>query len=316
MSVDPDRVRDFVIPVFRISQAVSDQSRSKILAWQLSQFERAFALASQDEPIHQQQIEIVNQAKSVIRPMSRSAQFYWVAQIVAQADASDHPRAYVALIGTLKCSIDPAADLLERLLNATVVTRDRLYLARLLYRAKGYESGVYPMFRDAISDPSPDRDELFAALMGVMEVGERAAELVPDLLRVLKDPARSSNHGTTLEAIAKIGPSAAESAGPTLIALLSDPDQSKLQRQVTEALKAVKPKAETILPTLTEIALNIDANVKYDASTRAAALTVIAAYGPEAAGLIGRLTPLTQSTDRLISMRAKTVIDQIRRSQG
>ena len=315
MSVDPDRVRDFVIPVFRISQAVSDQSRSKILAWQLSHFERAFALASDDEPIHKKQIEIVNQAKSVIRPMSRSAQFYWVTQIVAQADASDQPRAYVGLIDSMKCSIDPAADLLERLLNATVVTRDRLYLARLLYRAKGHESGVYPMFRDVISDPSPDRDEFFAALMGVIEVGERAAELAPDLVRVLKDPLRSTNHATTLSAITSIGPSAAESAGPTLIAMLSDPDHSRVRRLVTDALKAVKPQAESTLPTLTKIALNTDANVKYDMATQAAALTVIGAYGPEASSLVGRLTPLTQSTDRLISMRAKIVIDQIRRSQ-
>ena len=171
------------------------------------------------------------------------------------------------------------------------------------------------MFRDVIVQPNPDRDELFAALMGVREVGERAAELVPDLVRVLTDPARSSNHMTTLSAIAEIGPAAAESAGPTLTAMLADPKQASLQTWVVEALKAVKPNAESILPTLTQIALNTDPKVKYDSRTRGSALRLIAEYGREAAGFVDRLEPLAESSDRLISMKAKTCIDQIRRSQ-
>jgi hypothetical protein len=315
VSIHPDRLRDFAIPVFRISQVISDQSRSKILAWQLSQFERAFAEAEGDEPIHQQQIEIVNQAKSVVAPMPHPAQYSWVARIVAQANASPHPRAYVGLLQIMRCDLEPAADLLERLLAATEVKRDRLQLARLLYRAKGPQSNVYPMFREVISDPNSDRDELSAALMGVMEVGEGAVEVVPDLVRVLTDPARSGSHGTTLSAIAKIGPAAADAAAPTLIAMLTDPDQSKLQRQVAEALKTVKPKADTLLPTLTRIALDQDPNVKYDAPTRRSALRIIAEYGREAAGVVDQLKPLTESPDHLISVSAKICIGQIERSR-
>ncbi|KAA5544480.1 hypothetical protein FYK55_09120 [Roseiconus nitratireducens] len=310
MSQDPSHVRAFVIPVFRVSQKADDNGRSKILAWQLEQFEPTFAVADQRQPMHRQNLEIVSQARTVVRNMSPQMQVRWVEPIVAQAEQSRHPRPYVDLLSTMKCAIGPAADLIAGVMNDQTQSVDRLNMARLLYRAAGSRSDVYPMFRKVIVQPRPEQAELNAALLGVIEVGEPASELVPDLVRLLREPAYSDSHSMILAAIRATG-CGGRPAVTELVAVLSDPSKASLHREALETLQAVQPETDQVLELLLDIALDRDPKHQRGGSTRSRALGMIREMGPDAAEAADDLEPLANS-DSHYAYAARAALAAIR----
>lgn len=309
LSQDVSNIRDYVIAVHRLAQSISDDSRRKLLRWQLQNFPAVLATTRSTEPLHRAQIELVQQTVFVVRSMKPLAQYQMIDSIVQQAETSRYPMVYLRLLTVMRCDLDPAERFLRRLFDQTQSNTDRLAVAKVLCRAEAAGGPAQQLFRQILQNPRSSSEEINAALFGVYQMGRSAAPLVPELVRILNSESLADQHSLCLSAIEKIGPPASP-ASPALVQLLMNPRRSALHREALNALRATDSTPIELLPILVKFAKG-DGSPNNYSGMRFAAINMIGNYGPSAIGYLDDLKSLKNGSSRSIAAAAQQAIDQI-----
>jgi HEAT repeat protein len=174
-----------------------------------------------------------------------------VCRLLTEAFADKVPRVSIeAVCQVIRTGPNGVRALATAILSGNEKVRRGASLAFVCF--EGEIDDALPSLRKALGDS--DEQVRVNATHAISKLGRKAESALPDLIKLLRDPAAGTN---AVFALGRIG----KQAVPHLIRTIQDPDPSVRKRSAF-ALEQIGPDAEAAIPALERALLDTDADVR------------------------------------------------------
>lgn len=296
--------------MIRAGKNATGTAQERLIDWHLNNVQKEFTNGKKDHYRTNMTVRSITMGRQLLQELPVEAKPLFIKAAIGFAEKTKLPMAYVGTIDGYKSDLTPASAWLKKLYRGEKDLDQRLYIAKVFYKASGQSSGVISLIQEVINDPNPSNESLRLAVNAVYYAATDCHALVPRLSEIILDPGYPECQVMAIRAFGKMG-AAARSAVPALVQLLDQSAKWSTDYEIVKVIPLLDPNPTDVIPALLTMAEDRRERYVKSSVPRTLAISALGQFGPRAATALPRLQKLAESNSGSISLMAQTAIKKI-----